>query len=194
MSQTTSEDPRIARTRERVLRSATDLLVEGGPWAVTVDAVVTRSGVAKSTIYRHWESRDELLVEILASCAPEIGTPAPELSAVEALREVVRSVAAVLRDPDRGRAVPMLLMLKSQLKGAADLEAELENNQIELIDDLLARGVREEVLRDGLDPHLVAALLFGPMLFADLTDMVPLTDEFADALVDSFVAGHRVTK
>ena len=138
MSQTTSEDPRIARTRERVLRSATDLLVEGGPWAVTVDAVVTRSGVAKSTIYRHWESRDELLVEILASCAPEIGTPAPELSAVEALREVVRSVAAVLRDPDRGRAVPMLLMLKSQLKGAADLEAELENNQIELIDDLLA--------------------------------------------------------
>ena len=194
MSQTTSEDPRIARTRERVIRSATDLLVEGGPWAVTVDAVVTRSGVAKSTIYRHWESRDELLVEILASCAPEIGTPAPELSAVEALREVVRSVAAVLRDPDRGRAVPMLLMLKSQLKGAADLEAELENNQIELIDDLLARGVREGVLRDGLDPHLVAALLFGPMLFAHLTDMVPLTDEFADALVDSFVAGHRVTK
>src|SRR4029077_11891972 len=52
MSQATSENPRIARTRERVIRSATDLLVEGGPWAVTVDAVVARSGVAKSTIYR----------------------------------------------------------------------------------------------------------------------------------------------
>ena len=192
MSQATSENPRIARTRERVIRSATDLLVEGGPWAVTVDAVVARSGVAKSTIYRHWESRDELLVEILASCAPEIGSPAPELGAADALREVVRSVAAVLRDPDRGRAVPMLLMLKSQLKGAADLEEELETNQLALIEDLLARGVREGVLRDGIDPHLVAALLFGPMLFAHLTDMVPLTDEFADALVDAFIAGHRV--
>jgi len=192
MSQATSENPRIARTRERVIRSATDLLVEGGPWAVTVDAVVARSGVAKSTIYRHWESRDELLVEILASCAPEIGSPAPELGAADALREVVRTVAAVLRDPDRGRAVPMLLMLKSQLKGAADLEEELETNQLALIDDLLARGVREGVLRDGIDPHLVAALLFGPMLFAHLTDMVPLTDEFADALVDAFIAGHRV--
>ena len=192
MSQATSENPRIARTRERVIRSATDLLVEGGPWAVTVDAVVARSGVAKSTIYRHWESRDELLVEILASCAPEIGSPAPELGAADALREVVRSVAAVLRDPDRGRAVPMLLMLKSQLKGAADLEEKLETNQLALIEDLLARGVREGVLRDGIDPHLVAALLFGPMLFAHLTDMVPLTDEFADALVDAFIAGHRV--
>ena len=192
MSQATSENPRIARTRERVIRSATDLLVEGGPWAVTVDAVVARSGVAKSTIYRHWESRDELLVEILASCAPEIGPPPPALSAADALREVVRSVAAVLRDPDRGRAVPMLLMLKSQLKGAADLEEELETNQLALIDDLLARGVREGVLRDGIDPHLVAALLFGPMLFAHLTDMVPLTDEFADALVEAFIAGHTV--
>jgi AcrR family transcriptional regulator len=192
MSQATSENPRIARTRERVIRNATDLLVEGGPWAVTVDAVVARSGVAKSTIYRHWESRDELLVDILASCAPEIGSPAPELGAADALREVVRSVAAVLRDPDRGRAVPMLLMLKSQLKGAADLEEELETNQLALIEDLLARGVREGVLRDGIDPHLVAALLFGPMLFAHLTDMVPLTDEFADALVDAFIAGHRV--
>ena len=104
----------------------------------------------------------------------------------------MRSVAAVLRDPDRGRAVPMLLMLKSQLKGAADLEEELETNQLALIEDLLARGVREGVLRDGIDPHLVAALLFGPMLFAHLTDMVPLTDEFADALVDAFIAGHRV--
>src|SRR5687767_10053529 len=46
-------DGRIARTRSAVLRSATDLLMEGGPSAVTIDAIVARSGVAKSTIYRH---------------------------------------------------------------------------------------------------------------------------------------------
>jgi AcrR family transcriptional regulator len=194
MSQATSENPRIARTRERVIRSATDLLVEGGPWAVTVDAVVARSGVAKSTIYRHWESRDELLVDILASCAPEIGPPPPELSAADALRDVLSKAAAVMRDPDTGPVVPMLLMLKSQLKGVADLETELENHQIALIDDLLARGVREGVLPEGLDPHLVAAQLFGPMLFAHLTDMVPVTDAFAGAIVDAFLAAHRVPK
>ena len=81
MSQTRSPRIPASPAAERVIRGATDLLVEGGPWAVTVDAVVARSGVAKSTIYRHWESRDELLVEILASCAPDIGPPPPELSA-----------------------------------------------------------------------------------------------------------------
>ena len=191
MSQAISENPRVARTRERVIRAATDLLVEGGPWAVTVDAVVARSGVAKSTIYRHWESRDELLVEILACCAPAIDIPRAELTVAEAFRDVLHRVVAVLRDPDSGRAVPMLLMLKSELKGAAELETELENHQLALIYDHLARGVREGVLRDGLDPHVVAAQLFGPVLFAHLTGMLALTDDFADALVDSFLAGHR---
>ena len=40
-------DPRIARTQAAVVRAATDLLVEGGPSAVTVDAIVTRSGVCR---------------------------------------------------------------------------------------------------------------------------------------------------
>ena len=51
-------DPRVARSRTAVLDAATHLLVTGGPAAVTVDAVVAESGVAKSTIYRHWRSRD----------------------------------------------------------------------------------------------------------------------------------------
>lgn len=53
-------DARVARTHAAVMQAATDLLVEGGPNAMTVDAVVARSGVAKSTVYRHWATRDDL--------------------------------------------------------------------------------------------------------------------------------------
>ena len=63
-------DARVARSRAAVLRAATDLLVEGGPSAVTIDAIVVRSGVAKSTIYRHWASRDDVLLDVMESCAP----------------------------------------------------------------------------------------------------------------------------
>ena len=72
-------DPRIARTRAAVVRAATDLLVEGGPSAVTVDAIVARSGVAKSTIYRHWESRDEILLSVIEQCLPQLATPPDDL-------------------------------------------------------------------------------------------------------------------
>ena len=54
-------DPRVARSRASLLEAATDLLVDGGPRAVTVDAVSERSGVAKSTLYRHFPSRDDLV-------------------------------------------------------------------------------------------------------------------------------------
>ena len=63
-------DARVARSRAAVVRAATDLLVEGGPSAVTIDAIVARSGVAKSTIYRHWASRDDVLLDVMESCAP----------------------------------------------------------------------------------------------------------------------------
>ena len=112
VEQDTEVDGRIARTRAAVLRSATELLVAGGPSAVTIDAIVAHSGVAKSTIYRHWESRDEILVSVIESCAPQLPDPAPDADVVDALREMAHAFADALNDPEWARVVPALLMLK----------------------------------------------------------------------------------
>ena len=53
-------DPRIERTRRVVLDAALSLLIERGYGELTIEAVAAESGVAKSTIYRHWPSRVEL--------------------------------------------------------------------------------------------------------------------------------------
>ncbi|MBN2623081.1 MAG: helix-turn-helix transcriptional regulator, partial [Acidimicrobiales bacterium] len=50
-------DPRIERSREQILAAAIDLLREVGYGGLTIEAVAARSGVAKSTIYRHWSSK-----------------------------------------------------------------------------------------------------------------------------------------
>ena len=57
-------DARIERTQNAVMAAAADLVVEQGPAGLTVDAVVARSGVAKSTVYRHWATRDELVAAL----------------------------------------------------------------------------------------------------------------------------------
>ena len=64
-------DPRVARSRAAVISAATELLVDAGPNAVTIDAIVARSGVAKSTIYRHWASRDDVLLDVMEVCAAD---------------------------------------------------------------------------------------------------------------------------
>src|SRR5262245_49502501 len=120
-------DPRVSRSRAAVIRAATDLLVEGGPNAVTVDSIVARSGVAKSTIYRHWGSRDDILVSVIESCAPQIPQPDPDVDVVEGLRQVVHSMATALNDPEWARVLPALLMLKNHEAGIAAMNDRIEH-------------------------------------------------------------------
>jgi AcrR family transcriptional regulator len=51
--------------RDRVVAAAYELFSRHGIRAVGVDAVVARSGVAKMTLYRHFASKDELVLEFL---------------------------------------------------------------------------------------------------------------------------------
>ena len=181
-------DPRVARSRDTVLKAARDLLVEGGPGAVTVDAIVARSGVAKSTIYRHWESRDELLVWVMQCSAPNLPPPAPELGFEPALRQLVRSIGTIFADPDWARMMPALMMLKSHEQGLAHLEEELHQHQLDTMDDVLARGVREGRLAAGYSTEEVTAHLVGPLFFAVVADGITIDEAFCDRVVDRFLA------
>jgi AcrR family transcriptional regulator len=52
-------------TRERILDAAYDLFSQYGVRAVGIDAVTAHSGVARMTLYRHFGSKDELVLEFL---------------------------------------------------------------------------------------------------------------------------------
>jgi AcrR family transcriptional regulator len=186
-----TDDPRVTRTRDRVIRATTDLLVEGGPWAVTVDAVVARSGVAKSTIYRHWDSREQLLVDMLQCNAPELAAPPDDLPVEDALRALLQSVVDVMEDPDSAKTIPMLLMLKSEIAGVAELEGRLHGDQTTMLSSILERGAAEGALRAGIDPHRAMALLLGPMTFALLSGALPADRDLAEASLEAFMAAHR---
>ena len=51
--------------RERILSTAYDLFSQRGVQAVGVDEVIQRAGVAKATLYRHFTSKDELVLSFL---------------------------------------------------------------------------------------------------------------------------------
>src|ERR1700761_4592559 len=60
-------DQIVAPTRERLLRSAQELIEEGGYGAASVIAIAERTGVAAGTLYRHFASKEELVVEVFRS-------------------------------------------------------------------------------------------------------------------------------
>jgi len=59
--------PRVERSKAAILDATLALLAEAGVGGMTVDAVAARAGVGKATVYRHWGSRAELIVEAISS-------------------------------------------------------------------------------------------------------------------------------
>ena len=66
MPQSTKADGMVEpQARERILDTAYELFSRHGIRAVGVDQVIERAGVAKATLYRHFPSKDELVLAFL---------------------------------------------------------------------------------------------------------------------------------
>ena len=59
-------DPRVVRTRRDVLAAAREVLLEEGWERVTLARVAERSGYARTTLYRHWPQRLDLLRDLIS--------------------------------------------------------------------------------------------------------------------------------
>jgi AcrR family transcriptional regulator len=55
----------VGNARERILGAAYELFSRWGIQAVGVDAIIARSGVARQTLYRHFTSKEDLVLAFL---------------------------------------------------------------------------------------------------------------------------------
>lgn len=53
------------RARDRLLRTAEELFYAEGTRAVGIDRILAESGVGKASLYRHFESKDDLVIAVL---------------------------------------------------------------------------------------------------------------------------------
>lgn len=184
-------DPRVERSRAKLLAAATDLLVEAGPRALTVDNVAERSGVAKSTLYRHWPSRTALMIDVLRTNMPCTPVIDPSTGFEPCLREYIRELADSLADPEWARIMPALFALKNQFPEVGDMTETDRDEKVALLRELLDRGVAEGLVPAGLDPHAVAHVLVGPMMMCVLVGDPGGSQAAGDFALDRFLASYR---
>lgn len=188
--------PRAARSRSKILVAATALLVESGPRAVTVDAVAEASGVAKSTLYRHWPSRNDLLVDVLRSNIPRVDPPDPSSAFEPALRHLVTSAAEIFSDPQWPRIYAAMTSLRTSMPELDSfIDADISNKK-KALSAVLEAGEAEGALPQPVDVDDAVNLLVGPLVFAATTcgsDGLPDGQllRFADFVVDRFIASYQ---
>lgn len=186
-------DARVARTQAAVMNAATDLLVEGGPEALTVDAVVARSGVAKTTIYRHWESRDALVQAVFVNCAPTIEPPEDDASFDDKLAHIVDQLTHALADERWQKLFPEMLRLRAQNPELAKLSDKLDDAQTSVTDEMLAHGIRDGRLPAWMadNAELAIHLLLGPIVMAAMVNPSLIDDGLRCRTIAQFLAGAR---
>jgi AcrR family transcriptional regulator len=187
------QDPRVARSRAKMLAAATELLVDAGPRGVTVDAVAERSGVAKSTLYRHWSSVAELLVDVMRANVPEEMPVELGVGFEAALRTWVEHGVTALSAPDWARILPALLALRSHSPEMAELLAADFDDKLTTVASILDLGAAEGRLPEGLDPRVVTQTLIGPLVLAALNGDIDRLRELADYVVERFLTSYRST-
>ena len=179
-------DPRIERSRRLILSAALDLLGEVGFGRLTIEGVAARAGVGKSTIYRHWPGRLELVEDAVRLLKPEVASPAsgPVRDRVVAL---LQQVATTLADSTWSRCLPAIIDAAERDPEVLDIHRRLTCERREVLVGLLAEGVASGEIVPVTDLCLLAETLVGPIIVRRLLFHEPFDPDDVPRLVDQVI-------
>lgn len=157
-------DQRVRRSKERVLKETYQMLFEAGLGGVSVDEVSRRSGVAKTTIYRHWPTRSAL---ILDACS-RMGVPEPQPGSGSFegdLRVLVGRVADQLNSATWPAVLPSIIDAAERDPELARLQAAMHaGNMQPFLLAIEAAKQRGDLARDR-DADVLVARILGPLFY-----------------------------
>ena len=180
---------RSARVRQAVLDAAFAELGEKGYGGLSIEAVALRSGVAKTTVYRRWPSRDELVADALDSRSDR-NEPVPDTGSLRGdLKAFCEGVRAKLIS-NHGKA--MLKSLVAAVDQSPEIVETVERFWRERRDvgaSLVERWIRGGVLRPDVDADLLVEVVLAPIYLRVLLPGGPLTDEVLERFIDLALDG-----
>ena len=160
--------PRDPKLDAAITDATLELLADIGYAALTIEAVATRAGVGKATLYRRWPGKVQLVVDAVRTLSEQ---PDPDTSAgvrdelVELLEAVRRKSGSSLA----GRIFPRLI------GDSADNPEFMRRYREQVLDPrrdrfraALLRGVEQGLVRTDVDTDHAIDLLVGPMAYRNL--------------------------
>ena len=161
------DDPRIARTRQYALDAALELIAESGVQGSTFDTVSQRSGVSRSTLYRHWNNKSELLVDAFKSqvverVAPDTGNLRDDM--LTAMLELGQA----LQNTTWGTMVAQLMAVAAIDPEVAKIQQETSDYHIAIDSSIIKRAIKRGEIAEHIDPEHIAVLFSAPIFYQHL--------------------------
>ncbi|MCP3976426.1 MAG: TetR/AcrR family transcriptional regulator [bacterium] len=182
-----SEDPRIAHTRKVVLAAAIDLLKSEGHEAVTPLRIAERTGIARTTIYRHWPERRDLIADAIEEHKPDWGIESCGDLSADLTMYLGKMVARLTSGPLPQFFVTLIERAEHD-EEFADMHCRMAEHRSQPIVAVLEAAIARGELPKDLDVPAAIAAINGPVFYRRLITREPLTDSFIATIVDGFLA------
>ncbi|MEU6710601.1 TetR/AcrR family transcriptional regulator [Nonomuraea purpurea] len=183
--------PRSEKAEKAIIEATLDLIGDGmGVSELSIEAIASKAGVGKTTIYRRWSSKEDLIVDALST----LKAPLPPLTGVSVRDDLISLLDAMRKEAGnrRNRCVMNIAMNEADryprlmerfMKRAVEPRKEALRSVIE-------RGIATGELRADLGVDMCVAVLSGAMLWH--TKWGPAGDlpsDLAERVVDAALEG-----
>jgi AcrR family transcriptional regulator len=184
--------PRDESVSESITEAVLGLLAELGIRGMSMDAVATRAGVSKASIYRRWDSKEDLVIDVIGGLV--IAADATSTGEIRSdLLQVLGRFGAFISELKAGS-------IFARLAGEVQAGSELGKHYPEavilprraVIAGLITAAKERGELRQDLDVELAVDMLVGPVIIRNLMAAIRTGDYVADEkLVDALLDGWR---
>lgn len=174
--------------RTAVLEATYRLLAEVGYERLSIEEVARRAGVHKTTVYRRWPTKAELVLDTARASSAE-NIPVPDTGTLHGdLRQLARGVVSNIGS-DPGSQTTFAIVAAAA--ASADLTSSMHTfwaERLALTTPIVDRAIERGELPPSTDANLIIETLIGPMWVRLLLTGETIDDDLADR-VATLVAG-----
>lgn len=158
--------PRSAQSHQAMLQATLKLLAEVGFNAMSMDAIAARAGVGKTTIYRRYSSKAELVADAVESLREEVSIPDTGNLAND-LDALIENAAQITLSPIGRQTVAIITSSAlSDSEFAQTYWTKYLQPRRQAFTVVLERAKARDEVQANLDPGLVFDTMSGIMLYA----------------------------
>jgi AcrR family transcriptional regulator len=158
--------PRSPQSHQAMLQATLELLAEVGFEAMSIDAIAARAGVGKTTIYRRYSGKEELVADAIESIRQDVVIPDTGnlWSDIDAL---IENAAQITLTPLGRQTVAMIISSASSNSQFAQIywDKYLQPRR-QAFAIVLERAKARNEIQEDLDPGLVFDTMSAIMLYA----------------------------
>lgn len=188
-------DPRIERTRRTVRREALAELAAVGYGGFAMESVSARSGVAKSTIYRHWPDRLALIADALETLnvQPDAERHDADVSHDPGKRvhQLLTHLAEAFRDPTVTGCTPALIEASEHDEDVRAFHHGYAATRRRALVAALTEGVADGSFPEHVDPESASLALAGAIVYSRVMTDQPFDPADVPTLVTTVLGPPR---